>query len=224
MEGRLHRAEALLRKFVPDMDLADPNLDPAVRQEFNNREHARAQAANKLQANQAQAPPPPPDIKLTSMINSIGQLDIDDSGSLDFQGNSSGPVFLKKMREQFRGMLDPIAKGPFMRSDQMSGSLSIDPSSAFPGRNQFAELPAKDVARRLCYYALSCATCLVRIVHIPTFYEKLDRIYEVPYDGLNQDEKRFLALFYAVLALGCMYNNFDESAEPVSYQAAMEEG
>ena len=39
LETRLQRAEALLRKFAPDVDLTDPELDPAVQQEFRNREH-----------------------------------------------------------------------------------------------------------------------------------------------------------------------------------------
>jgi hypothetical protein len=33
LENRLHLAETLLRKFIPDVDLADPGLEPAVQQE-----------------------------------------------------------------------------------------------------------------------------------------------------------------------------------------------
>lgn len=222
----MHRAEALLRKFVPDIDLADPNLDPAVRQEFNNRENVRAQAASKIPVNPV--PMEANDIKLTSMIDSIGQLDLDEKGSWDYHGNSSGTVFLKRMKEQFRGMLDPITSGPFLpRPDQSSIALALDPlkgNQTSASNQQLPELPPKDVARRLCYYSLSCATCLVRIVHIPMFYQNLDRIYETPLENLNPEETQFLGLFYSVLALGCMYNNFDDSAEAVSYQAATEEG
>lgn len=235
LEGRLQRAETLLRKFMPDVDLADPNLDPAVQQEFHNREQARARAANKLHA--GQHPPPPPsssssnDAQLVSMIDSAGQLDIDDKGGWDFHGISSGSVFLKRMKEHFRGKLGPSTKIPFStRSDRPQGLTNLDPptpvvQSPFSSASTYAELPSKEVTRNLCYYSLSCATCLVRIVHIPSFYEKLDKIYDRPVDSLNQEETHFLGLVYAVLALGCMYDSLDgASASKMAYKEATDEG
>ncbi|KAL6886933.1 fungal-specific transcription factor domain-containing protein [Trichoderma evansii] len=232
LESRLQRAETLLRKFVPDIDLADPNLDPAIQQEFNNRERARAEAA-KLRANHAPAEPDPNDTQLTSMIDSIGQLDLDEKGGWDFYGISSGTVFLRRMKENFRGLLGPVGRGPFLPrpSDRTAGLLNFDmPSPA--GNSPFSnisstvpDLPPKDVARKLCYYSLSCATCLVRIVHVPSFYEKFDHIYERQHDPSSQEDTQFLALFYAVLALGCMYSNLDDSSSGgMSYRQAIDEG
>ena len=43
--------------------------------------------------------------QLRSMIESTGQLDIDESGNLDFHGGSSGAVFVRRMREQFGDLL-----------------------------------------------------------------------------------------------------------------------
>ncbi|RFU76855.1 n-terminal binuclear zn cluster-containing dna binding domain-containing [Trichoderma arundinaceum] len=230
LESRLQRAESLLRKFVPDIDLADPSLDPAIQQEFHNRERARAEAA-KLRANQAPEPDPN-DTQLTSMIDSIGQLDLDDKGGWDFYGISSGAVFLRRMKENFRGMLGPVGRGPFLPrpADRTAGLLNIDtPSpmggSPFSNMSSYPELPPKDIARKLCYYSLSCATCLVRIVHVPTFYEKFDYIYERQHEPMSQDETQFLALFYAVLALGCMYSNLDDSSSGgMTYRFAIDEG
>jgi hypothetical protein len=72
---------------------------------------------------------------------------------------------------------------------------------------------------------LSCATCLVRIIHIPTFYEKFEQIYDRPVESLNQEETHFLGLIHAVIALGCMYNNLEESNSTAGgYKAAIEEG
>lgn len=230
MEGRLHRAEALLRKFVPEIDLADPNMDRNMQQEFQNRQHARVNAANKMGAKTAPQPPAN-DPQLISMIDSIGQLDLDDRGDWDFHGNSSGVVFLNRMKDHFRGMLGPGTTGPFLpRSDQLASALNLDsPSpvgnSPFSSVSSIPELPPKEVASRLCYYSLSCATCLVRIVHAPSFYEKFERIYEMPLDNLSQEDTHFLGLLYSIMALGCMYHPFDSATpQSVGYKAAVEEG
>jgi hypothetical protein len=235
LEGRLQRAETLLKKFMPDVDLADPNLDPSVQQEFHNREQARARAA-KSQPSMSNAPPSSSssnDAQLMSMIDSAGQLDIDDKGGWDFHGISSGTVFLKRMRDHFRGKLGPSSRLAFLpRQEKPSGLTNLDPPTpVVPGQSPFstvsnyAELPSKDVTRNLCYYSLSCATCLVRIVHVPSFYEKLDKIYDRPIDSLSPEETHFLGLVYSVLALGCMYNTLDgASPSKGAYQEAIEEG
>ncbi|KAJ3519019.1 hypothetical protein NM208_g14297 [Fusarium decemcellulare] len=222
LENRLQRAESLLHKFMPDVDLADPNLDPAIQQEFRNRENARTQAAKARQTQ-----PDPNDAHLTSMIDSVGQLDLDEKGSWDFHGISSGAVFLKRMKEHFRGMLGPTGKAPLLpRAERPPGLDS--PSSVgtpFSAVSSFPELPPKDVARKLCYYSLSCATCLVRIVHVPTFYDQMEKIYERPLDNLTKDETQYLGLLFSVMALGCMYNNLDDN-DPgsMAYREATEEG
>ncbi|KID75097.1 Activator of stress response 1 [Metarhizium brunneum] len=230
LESRLQRAETLLRKFMPDVDLADPNLDPAIQQEFHNREQARAGAGKMRSA--AAAAPDAGDAKLMTMIDSIGQLDLDDKGGWDFHGTSSGAVFLKRMKEQFRGLLGPVSKAPFLpRAERASGLSALDTPSPAAGASPFSsisaypELPPKDVARKLCYYSLSCATCLVRIIHIPTFYEKFEQIYDRPIESLNQEETHFLGLVHAVIALGCMYNNLEDSNPTAGgYKTAIEEG
>lgn len=218
---------------MPDVDLADPSLDPAIQQEFRNRETARVKGR---QAQSIKSTPSvrsePPDAHLTSMIDTIGQLELDDKGDWDFHGVSSGAVFLKRMKEHFRGMLGPVGKAPFLpRSERTPGITSLDSpstSAASPFSSvstSYPELPPKDVARKLCYYSLSCATCLVRIVHVPTFYEQFEKMYEKSPDNLTPDEKHFLGLLYSVMALGCMYNNLDHSGSAgMVYRDATEEG
>lgn len=230
LEGRLHRAETLLRKFVPEIDLADPNMDPTVQAEFQNREQSRIQAASKMQGATA-SQPAVPDTQLISMVDSLGQLDIDDRGDWEFHGNSSGVVFLKKMKEHLRGLLGSSNTVPFLpRPDQLSSILnpessSIHANSPLSTMSTYPELPPKDVARRLCFYSLTCATCLTRIVHVPTFNSQFERIYEIPLDNLGPEDTQFLGLLFAILALGCMYHSFDAAAtEGTGYKAAMEEG
>lgn len=165
------------------------------------------------------------------MIDSVGELDIDDKGGWNFHGISSSSVFLKRMKEHLRGKLGPSTKLPFTsRSERPQGLTNLDPptpsgQSPFSSVSNYAELPSKEVTRNLCYYSLSCATCLVRIVHVPSFYEKLDKIYDRPVDSLNQEETHFLALVYSVLALGCMYDSLDGSSPAkMPYKEATEEG
>ncbi|PHH78859.1 hypothetical protein CDD82_2800 [Ophiocordyceps australis] len=230
LENRLQLAENLLRKFMPDVDLTDRTLDPAVQQEFQNRERARANAS-KLRTGQATEPEVPSDAKLTTMIDSIGQLDLDDRGGWDFHGTSSGHVFLRRMKDNFRGLLGPVSKVPFLpRPDRHPGLTGFDSPSSGPGSpfstvSTYPDLPPKETARKLCYYSLSCATCLLRIVHVPTFYERLDQVYGRPMDSLSQEDTHFLALVYAVLALGCMYNTLEDN-KPGSgaYKAAIDQG
>jgi hypothetical protein len=237
LEGRLQRAETLLRKFMPDVDLADPNLDPAIQQEFSNREKQRSGQNGKQRSSQPSSSggsdPNPNEAQLTSMIDSIGQLDMDDRGGWDFHGISSGAVFLRRMKEHFRGMLGPVTKVPFMpRSERSAGLANLDspspaPNSPFSTATAASplELPPKEVTQSLCYYSLSCATCLVRIIHVPSFHEKLEKIYERPLDNLTSEETHFLGLVFSILALGCMYNRLDDDgSDSSSYKAAMDEG
>lgn len=231
LESRLQRAEALLRRFMPDVDLADPNLDPAIQQEFRNREQSRAHAA-KLRsemAKQSQNEDP----KITSMIETIGQLDLSDQGEWNFHGNSSGAVFLRRMKQHFRGLLGSDYRTPFLprplRTPGLFGLDSPRSNSSSPwdvsALPNIYDLPPVEKARKLCYYSLTCATCLLRIVHVPTFYDMFERVYEMPPERFGMAENRFLGLLYSVLALGCMYNTSgDDQSQPVNYRAAMEEG
>lgn len=247
LESRLQRAEALLRKFMPDVDLADPKLDPTVQQEFTNRERARARVATASGAEKpkkqesavdSQAGPKQED-QLLSMIETIGHLDLIDGSEWDFHGNSSGAVFLRRLKEQM-GLLNHDTKTPFvpgkprhpgmfsMDSPPSFASSPWDPSSSSdPGAPIPAmyELPPKDVAQNLCYFSLNCATCLLRIVHIPSFNEMVERLYEKRSENLGPEDHRALGLLYAVMALGSMYTGADpQGAQQVHYKAATEKG
>ncbi|KAJ3556314.1 hypothetical protein NPX13_g10160 [Xylaria arbuscula] len=216
LENKLSRAETLLRKFMPDVDLNDPNLDPAVQQEFRMREQARQKAA----AAQRKDHPKPgsSDGQLQSMISSAGQLDLNESGDYDFHGTSSGSVFFKQMKKQFRTLLGKDYQIPFMpRPPRAAGVTNLDsprptpssPWAASPSPST-CNLPPKERALALCSESLDNATCLLRIVHKPTFYGMLDSLYDKPSDDFGIEDKRNLALAYSAMALGCMYNVPDD--------------
>ena len=219
----------LLRKFMPDVDLNDPSLDPTVQQEFQNRERQRIQAA-RVKREQAQLKDDQ-GTQIRSMIETIGQLDLSEGGEWDFHGISSGAVFLRRMKEHFRGVLGPDCRSPlFGRQPRPPGMFNLDSprssaDSPWDELTTFYELPPEEHARKLCYYSLNCATCLLRIVHIPSFFEMFDRLYSKPPDSFGQEDHRPLALVYSVIALGCMYNiSEDDGTNQVHYKTAMEEG
>ncbi|KAI0532128.1 hypothetical protein GGR58DRAFT_491367 [Xylaria digitata] len=213
LENKLSRAETLLRKFMPDVDLNDPNLDPAVQQEFRMREQARQKAAAAQKKDRPKSGGS--EGQLQSMISSAGQLDLSESGDYDFHGTSSGSVFFKQMKKHFRTLLGKDYQIPFMpRPPRPSGVTTLDsprpvPSSPWattPNPPSTHNLPSKERALALCSESLDNATCLLRIVHKPTFYGMLDSLYEKQGDEFGTEDKRNLALAYAAMALGCMYN------------------
>lgn len=235
LENRLQRAEALLKKFMPDLDLADPALDPAVEQEFRLREQARAKAVKKEESSASSSTKT--DERLLSMISGVGQLEFDDKGDYDFHGPSSGTVFFRKMKDHFKSLLGRDYHVPVLPRPPKPSSLSLDsprlsavgsPASRKGSVPDVIDLPPKVVARRLCSHSLKYATCLLRVVHVPSFYSMLDRIYDRPpgnHGCYGTDEDRELALLYSVLALGCMYNVADdEKSKKPPYEIATEQG
>ncbi|KAJ2976508.1 hypothetical protein NUW58_g8068 [Xylaria curta] len=203
---------------MPDVDLNDPNLDPAVQQEFRMREQARQKAAAAQKKDQAK-PGTSSEAQLQSMVSSAGQLDLNESGDYDFHGTSSGSVFFKQMKKHFRGLLGRDYQIPFMpRPPRPSGVTTLDSPRPSPGSPwastpgpSIHNLPPKARAIALCSESLDNATCLLRIVHKPTFYSMLDRLYDLPSDEYGIEDKRNLALAYSAMSLGCMYNVSDDS-------------
>ncbi|KAK4146256.1 fungal-specific transcription factor domain-containing protein [Dichotomopilus funicola] len=231
LENKLDRAMALLREFMPNVDLADPNLDPAVQQEFRNREKARARTQEaKAEASNAR-PDEQQDAQIMSMIESIGQLDLKESGEWDFHGVSSGAVFLRRMKDHFQTLLGNEYQIPFLPRPAIPPGLFTIHTPSSPAASPLTNptmhtLPPRDRVDKLCHYSLDCATCLLRVVHRPTFFETLDRLYSTPQGSWGNEEQRFLGLLYSVLALGSVYNvSQDEGPEgTVTYSSAVSEG
>ncbi len=154
-----------------------------------------------------------------SMIETIGHLDLSDGGEVDFHGISSGAVFLGRMKEHFHMRLGldcrhslfknaPRPPGMLNLDTPLSaGSSPWDSSGAPPG---LYALPPREHARNLCNLSITCATCLLRIVHTPSFFETFHRLYQKQPDSFGSEDHRSLALLYSVMALGTMYNISEE--------------
>lgn len=239
LENRLQRAEALLRTFLPNIDLNDPNLYASI--------------AARLPATPNQPPQPavPPgfvtpsngesktedqEAKLQSMIISTGQLDLDDRGHWDFHGGSSGAVFLRRLREQWGDLMGESRPGsaPFLPRPPMPTGMAAtyDSPNSYespiePGLPNTAELPSRETARRLCSNALNCACAILRLTHAPTFWKSFEKNYDTPPEDFGDEENRFLPVLYCACATGCMFETLPEEVDQqewVGYKAGIDRG
>jgi hypothetical protein len=163
------------------------------------------------------------------MVENTGCLDLDDQGHWDYHGHTSGVIFLRRLRKQLGmsqlGSSDiPLRVRPglqhFLESPK---SMSESPQeSSLPPTH---ELPARDVARRLCHNALDDACALIRFVHEPSFYTLFDRIYDTPPEQFTNDENAFLPLLYIVMSVGCLFSDDGAGTLDVSgYESAIGQG
>jgi hypothetical protein len=230
----------LLRTVFPNIDLKDPNVDTTLQKQQGNFEVTSKDGADGTPQPPSETAKPTSDqgAQLRSMIESTGQLDIDESGNLDFRGGSSGAVFVKRMREQFGDLLGYEHGGPFLPHlphTKGLGPIYDSPKSSSMespldgGIPNVLDLPSRDVAKALCQNSLNCACALLRFIHQPSFYRMFDRIYDIHPENFGDEENRFLPLLYVTLALGCMFErpstgeDHDRPAPQYSYEASISE-
>jgi hypothetical protein len=233
LETRLQKAEALLRAILPNIDLNDPNLDTTVIQRYLGPAAGDVPHSAPLPGD-APSKPMDQDAQLRSMITSTGQLDLDESGHWDFHGGSSGAVFVRRMREQFGGLLGGDKSTPVLPRIPRPVAPSFDsPKSSVEspmetGLPNTMDLPPRETAKALCVNSLSSACSLLRFVHQPSFYAMFERIFDVPVENFGDEENRFLPLLYVTLALGCMFHSNivdDPKGYPGrTYKANIEQG
>ena len=244
LEDRLHRAEALLRNLLPDVDLDDPGVDSGVPQRMYPRikQETPPQKPTSIGAHPHSTRPRKggerstgsSDNLLESMVDHTGSLDLDDQGHWDYHGQSSGIVYLRCLREQF-GDLMGKAEGygmPFLKTSRIASPRSLvnspQSSTNLPMghlRPHTEDLPPRACAIHLCENALDDACALMRIVHLPTFWAKFDRAYTLPREQYQDAECRFLPLLYVVLALGAVFAKSENShLQKWGYENAIEQG
>ncbi|TGO16478.1 hypothetical protein BTUL_0027g00070 [Botrytis tulipae] len=231
LELRLQRAESIIKAYLPNINLNDPNIDAAS---LLHRQVAPTTPSTT--SSMPSATPQPPqlseeDAQLRSMIESTGQLDLDERGNWDFHGGSSGTVFVKRLREQFGSLLGSPNLLPKPPRAQMPPTFDSPRSSTDSpydsGLPNTLDLPPREVAMSLCEDSLHCACCLLRFVHEPSFYDMLNRIYDLPPDSFGDEEHKFLPLLYMALALGCMFSSQpSNSTDPdgKKYKSSMDQG
>lgn len=79
------------------------------------------------------------------------------------------------------------------------------------GMPKTSELPLKRSALLLSGNALDDAGAILRVVHQPSYYTMLHRIYDTPYERFGDAEHKFLPLLYGVLALGALFARAEQT-------------
>jgi len=224
--------------MIPALDLNDPSIDahlqngmlpqlptvagPRSQQALHNPRmamHREVQVSEEMQ-----------DSHLESMVKATGQLDLDEEGNWDYHGHSSGLSFMRRLQQQFGDIIAPPSSSPFVKYRPMSQVFDspssahqspADSSSVLPSGT---DLPSKREARILCDNALIDAGALLRVVHMPTFYKSMERMYEISPENYGNAENTFLPLLYAVLALGTLFSKKDVEMDEAGYESTIDEG
>ncbi|KAL7268949.1 Gypsy retrotransposon integrase-like protein 1 [Rhizina undulata] len=218
LENRVQRAEGLLRILLPDVDVTHPNFDLG-----KLLPQMQAAAAGKMAREGLNAGFRPPhefeaekEALLESMVEAAGNLDIDETGHMDFIGHSSGVAFLNHLNKQFSSLLG---------DDSSSNAWKMIRSSAFPkvfdspassansplivngNLPDTSLLPSREMVAALVSACLDDACVLMCFVHRPTFDAMVQRIYDVSPEMYEEQENAFLPLLYLALAVGCLFVN-----------------
>jgi hypothetical protein len=232
----LKRAKALLHVVFPTIDLNDPSIDahlqngllpqlpvvvprppvmPADPRLSHHHANQQVEAAD--------------DSHLEAMVKATGQLDLDEEGNWDYHGHSSGLSFMRGLR-QFGDMFQappdssPSLKYRNMSVDPPSPSSTRSPAASSTALPSGTELPNKKEAISLCENAIIDAGAMQRVVHLPTFYKQLDRMYEIPTENYTTTENSFLPLLYAVLAVGKLFSQGERDVDKSTYETFVNEG
>lgn len=239
LEHRVHRAETLLHILIPNLDLSDPGIDAAVAQGWipgapgkGNPSAAQISTAARLPipAPAAAVAEKKPDTNLESMVRAVAQLDMDETGHWDYHGHSSGLSFVRRMREQLGDLMGPdTVATPFIKSRPMSQFIDSPRSSGESPMGEpspiSTDLPPRDMARKLCGYAVNDAAALLRVVHQPSFWAGFESIYSKTPENYNNDDQQFLPMFYSAIALGCLFGKDDDSdIDRDGYESAIQQG
>ncbi|KAL4897172.1 fungal-specific transcription factor domain-containing protein [Aspergillus ambiguus] len=247
LETRLHKAEALLRVVLPDINLDDPRFDEhATEQMLAAVKRERQQQQQQQQPEQQQSQPlattnppkpgsaPPTDTAadnsggdeslLESMVGNSGFLDLDDQGHWDYHGHTSGIIFIRRLRKQL-GASDISAPTFRSRPQFLESPKSVSESPQDGQLVPTHDLPPRDVARRLCHNGLEDGCSLMRFVHEPSFYAMFDRVYDATPEQYTNEEHSFLPLLYIVMAVGCLFSDDGAGTLDVSgYESAIGQG
>lgn len=180
------------------------------------------------------------DANLESMVDSTGQLDIDEEGNWDYYGHSSNMSFLRRVRDRLGDLDGPERLGDSYSLQKQSPRKASGPlpmpgspkdllghmDSPFDNADIGAdELPSKQFALALCNAALDDCCAILNIVHHPSFYDRVERIYSIPQDRYQDQDHKFLPLLYVTLALGCLFaKDGDSELERSGYKSATETG
>ncbi|KAJ5829150.1 transcriptional regulator family: Fungal Specific TF [Paecilomyces variotii] len=206
LEGRLHKAEAILRTVLPS---SFDNESPAEKDPMHRLIHLKhtqtlthETLADSLESSRENVLNAGKESLLETFPGDTGHLDLDDHKKWDYHGPTSGIFFVQRLRKQLG-----VVETPENRT-MMQGSLRSTPAALFPHDGSLPPtylLPSQTVVIRLCHNALGHASSFMCLVIEHHFFSSLGRIYDLPYEQLNNEDKSFLPLLYIATALGALF-------------------
>ncbi|KAJ5684143.1 uncharacterized protein N7477_000488 [Penicillium maclennaniae] len=205
LEARMHKAEAILRSLLPDVNLDDPQLDE--KQIPPQTPQLGPPTTPKPTSLPETGPEGGEEGLLETMVDNSGCLDRDDQGHWDYHGHTSGMIFVRRLRKQLGATDVPITKTSRNMTQMLESPISNSGSPQDGSLPPTHDLPPRVVARRLCHNAIDDACSLMRFVHEPSFFASFDRIYDTPVDQFTNEENSFLPLLYIVMAVGCLFSD-----------------
>lgn len=232
LETRLHKAEALLRVVVPDLNLDDPQFDVHATEKLLAVTKKDKQAPENSRRPSAVPQPTSADSGaeggdeplLETMVDNSGCLDVDDQGHWDYHGHTSGITFIRRLRKQLGATEIQLPIRTRSMTEILDSPKSTDspPDAALPPTH---DLPPRAVAHRLCHNALDDGCSLMRFVHEPSFYAMLNRIYDTPLERFTNEENTYLPLLYIVMSVGCLFSGDEAGTLNLSgYESAIDQG
>jgi hypothetical protein len=236
LETQLKRAKGILSLIIPTLDLNDASIDvhlqSGILPQLPPGVSRQPQIPRVAQHRDVEPRSEVADSHLESMVKATGQLDLDEDGNWDYHGHSSGLSFMRRIQQDFGHIIGDRKPDLGLFAKYRSYSQVIDspnsnhlsPAESTPINNSSTDLPSKEEAQSLCDKALTDAGALLRVVHVPSFYKSLDRIYDTSSDNYTNADNSFLPLLYAVLALGTMFSESSTQVDRSTYEATIEEG
>ncbi|KAL1600592.1 Gypsy retrotransposon integrase-like protein 1 [Paraconiothyrium brasiliense] len=237
LESQLKRAKTILSIVFPTLDIGDASIDAHLQSGLLPQFPATSARPQPFQDPRSAPRRDDPtraedaaDSHLESMVKATGNLDLDEDGNWDYHGQSSGLSFMRRIQQEYGDIIGGKAPSASLFKYRPPSQVLDSPNSAHPSPADSAALPAgtdlppKKIARTLCDSALIDASAMLRVVHLPSFYKSLDRIYEITPENYGNAENTFLPLLYAVLALGTLFPKVSNAAELAGVEGYADEG
>lgn len=203
---RLNRLEERLQ--ADNDDLNDKNPVLRMRLACDTGHFRDSKQACVPQSTHSASPRIPSDeVEVDAMMTSKGQLSSDHEGNWGYSGSASVAAFLQRLQDIFGKSVD-LRVGAPERPFPILKLRLFQPTSSFPHHGSGVIFPlSKERALDLVASALDNACYLLHFIHRPSFDHLLDLILEGHLQEDNVELRRSLALFYALLALGCLFDH-----------------
>ncbi|KAK7208207.1 fungal-specific transcription factor domain-containing protein [Myxozyma melibiosi] len=158
------------------------------------------------------------DTNIESMVVSLGRLDVDETGHLDYVGHSSGRAFLQHVRARFLNNHPDAIPADLPKQNLYATSPVGNTPPGFPYPDspsdlyyyqQMAEfkviLPSKEVADTYINAVYDQAFIITHFAHRPSFTRRVEELYATDPDDYTPTQISFLPLVYCYLAVGVLF-------------------